>query len=203
MRDMATKKRAKKKQATRTATRTRKTKAKAKPIGATLTIEELLGGKPASSFEPSKLSGKAHWRWNKEQLFEAFLLFDASAQEARARSQPREERTSLNRAAVTLFRSKQNPDEARRRLREVVDHYRAHLDDTEDRHFTDWALSSLIEDEADRAPNATAFAKAYRAAVNEGRAILGDDRFPRIHVERLAEAAMRAGAKDIADEMLA
>jgi hypothetical protein len=183
------------------AKKTAKKAKKAQSKSASLTLDELLGGKPASSFDATKLSGKAHWRWNKEQLHEAFLLFDASAQQARAAGDAGKERTSLNRAAVTLFRSKRDPVEARRRLREVVDHYAAHREDSEDRHFVDWAMSSLLEDEADRAASPDAFAKAYRAGVAEARAILGADRFPRIHTERLIDAAKRAGAKDIAAEL--
>jgi hypothetical protein len=165
----------------------------------------LLGGKPASSFESETLSGKAHWRWNKDHLHEAFLLFDAAMQRARDANHTSRETCARNRAAITLFRSKRDPEEARRRLREVVDYYAANPTDVEDRHFVDWALSSLIEDAADTATSVEQFTEAYRAAVAEAQVLLrkqsSTDRvFPRIHVERLIEAAKRAGAKEIADE---
>lgn len=165
------------------------------------TLDDLLGGKPAASFPPDKLAGKAHWRWNKDQLHEAFLLFDASAQRARAVADATTERTSLNRAAITLFRSKRDPAEARRRLREVIDHYRAHPDDSSDRHFVDWAMTSLLEGEAERAKSPAAFTKAYRAGVAEALALLAPHGFPRIHTERLIAAAKRAGATAIVAEL--
>lgn len=187
-------------------TNKRKKKATAKSSkknsgSASLTLAELLGGKPASSFDSRKLMGKAHWRWNKDELHEAFLLFDAAAERAGATGDATDERASLNRAAITLFRAKRDPVGARRRLREVIDHYTVHPDDSADRHFVDWAMSSLLEDAADTAPNAAAFAKVYRAGVAEARKLLGEDRFPRIHIERLIDAAKQAGAREIVDEL--
>jgi hypothetical protein len=171
------------------------------------TLEDLLGGKPATAFASRTLGRKAHWRWNKGQLHEAFVLFDAAMQRARAEGDRNDARSWANRAAVTLFRSKRDPAAARARLRAVIDHYRSNASDINDRHFVDWAMTSLLEDAADQASSAAAFTKAYRAGVAEVTPLLRDhwsDRsapFPRIHVERLIDAARRVGALDIVAEL--
>ena len=41
-------------------------------------LTALLKRKPAGAFEPQELSGKAHWRWNRNQYVEAAVLFDAA-----------------------------------------------------------------------------------------------------------------------------
>jgi hypothetical protein len=169
-------------------------------------LADLLGGKPISSIDVDSLMNKAHWRWNKDQLHEAFLLFDAAMHAPSKREQA--VICARNRAAITLFRSGREPDEARRRLRDVVDHYAANPTDTEDRHFVDWAITSLIEDAATTASSATQFTEAYRAAVAEVQVILQNHwstgrTFPVIHVQRLIEAATRAGAEEIVAELQA
>jgi hypothetical protein len=199
----ATKKATTKKATAKKATKQATTRKQAPSPGA-LTVADLLGGKPISSFDVDSLMRKAHWRWNKDQLHEAFLLFDAAMHAPSTRTPA--VTSARNRAAITLFRSGRDPDEARRRLRDVVDHYAANPTDTEDRHFVDWAMTSLIEDAAANASSAQQFTEAYRAAVAEAQVLLQNHwstgrTFPVIHVQRLIDAAKRAGAEDIVAEL--
>ena len=93
-------------------------------------LNDLLRGKPAESFSPEQLQNKAQWRWQRDQFYAAFLLFDAAYQRALETRRRVDMATSRNRAAVTLFLSGEDPDEAVRtvaRLQKELDAARAAL----------------------------------------------------------------------------
>lgn len=165
-------------------------------------LTDLLGGRSPQRFTADALSSKAHWRWDRDQHLEAFVLFVAAAERAEAEGRPIQVTSSRNRAATTLFLSGRDRPEALARLRAVLEHYRANPDDGEDRHWIEWVWTSLLEHEAEARPGA--FEEAYRAAVADCAA-LGRPAYPRLrpHVERLLDLARAVGARPVVAELVA
>lgn len=165
-------------------------------------LMDLLGGRSPESFTADALSSKAHWRWDRAQHLEAFVLFEAAAGRAAAEGRPIQETSSRNRAATTLFLSGHDRTEALERLRAVLAHYRASPEQREDRHWVEWVWTSLLEHEAEA--RARPFEDAYRAAVADCAAL---DRpgYPRLrpHVERVLELARAADARSVVAELVA
>ena len=182
-------------------TKTRKDTRRTRRIDRARLLDVLLKGTAVTSYTARDLASKAHWQWDRERYVEAFVLFDAAAARADEDHDAVRGTASRNRAAVTLAQSGANPTGAARRLRAVLEHYREHPDDLEDRHWVEWAWTWLLELLAADDPDV--FTRRYRAAVADCAA-LGCSEFPHIlpHIERLAELARRAGARSICAQLV-
>lgn len=165
-------------------------------------LHQLLKGKSADQFSPDQLQSKAHWRWDRGEHQAAFLLFDAAHQRAVETGDSRSARTSLNRAAVTLFLSKAEPQSAIERLEEVICWYqrRPSQSSTDDSHFAEWAATCLLENVVRSAPER--FASAFDDL--SGRCREAGCRFPSIHPQqdRIAQMAFETGSKDVMRELI-
>ena len=164
-------------------------------------LSDLLRGKPVESFSPEQLENKAHWRWQREQFYAAFLLFDAAYQRARELRRRVDIATSRNRAAVTLFLSGEDPDEAVRRLNEVIAAYADDGRERQDRHFVEWAATCLLKHEFSENPSG--FAEAYEQV--KSRCLdAGCKRYPSIWPQReeIAEMAVEAEADSVLSELI-
>jgi hypothetical protein len=154
-------------------------------------LKTLLKGKAPEAFTAHQLIGKAHWRWERDQLHEAFLLFDAARARAEADGVLHDELAARNRAAITRQRSGVDPADGLRRLEEVLEVYAARPDAHYDRHFCEWAATELLLDAASR--GAEAFAARFAELTARCRD-LDLPRFPSIHPQQ--EALARA-ARDL------
>lgn len=164
-------------------------------------LTDLLRGKSAESFSPEQLQNKAHWRWQRDQFYAAFLLFDAAYQRALETRRQVDMATSRNRAAVTLFLSGEEPDEAVRRLNEVISAYANDQRERQDRHFVEWAATCLLRHEFSENP--AGFAEAYEQV--KSRCLdAGCKRYPNIwpQQEELAEMATEAEAASVLKELI-
>jgi hypothetical protein len=142
----------------------------------------LLGKKPLSQFAAEKLSGKAHWRWNRGELLEAAVLFDAaatrSADEVRRARPARDETFNYRVRAGVTFRLAGEYERAWPILLEATtfDWHAAGI--PEDLHFTEWAFVEMLCVLAERG-DAAGFSKLFWQAVQRGQT-LGFP-FPSIH----------------------
>lgn len=161
-------------------------------------LKTLLKGKAPEAFTARQLIGKAHWRWERDQLHEAFLLFDAARARAEADGVVHDEFAARNRAAITRHRSGVDPADGLRRLEEVLEIYAARPDARYDSHFCEWAATDLILDAASR--GAEAFATRFVELAARCRD-LGHPRFPSIHPQQ--EALARAARSLEVAEVLA
>ncbi|MEZ4454870.1 MAG: hypothetical protein R3B09_35800 [Nannocystaceae bacterium] len=159
-------------------------------------LKTLLKGSPVDAFTAKQLASKAHWRWDRDQHDEAFVLFDAARERAASAGEVNEELSARNRAALTRHRSGVDPADGLHRLEEVLAIYEARPDLDYDRHFCEWAASDLILEAATRGR------EAFVARFTELRArvyAMGLTRFPRIHPqqEALAREARRLEAEEL------
>jgi len=164
-------------------------------------LNDLLRGKPAESFSPEQLQNKAQWRWQRDQFYAAFLLFDAAYQRALETRRRVDMATSRNRAAVTLFLSGEDPDEAVRRLNDVISAYANDQRERQDPHFVEWAATCLLRHEFCENPDR--FAEAYEHV--KSRCLdAGCRRYPSIwpQQEELAEMAAEAEAVSVLQELI-
>jgi len=161
-----------------------------------MTLTELLNGKPPEAFSSDQLRGKAHWRWDRDQHYAAFLLFDASWERGRVEGDETSANASRSRAAITLHQSGRNPDEAGERLDAVLRYYEAHPVRTDDRHFVEWVATALLERQLTRDP--AGFSAAFWR-LREPCAAAGRANYPWIRPQRVQIAgwAEEAGARDV------
>jgi hypothetical protein len=164
------------------------------------TLDELLKGKPLSDFAPDDLSRKAHWRWDRDQLHEAFLLFEAASRRAVELGDGRALESTRNRAAITRYRSGADLEDGLRRLEEVLRFYESRPEHTGDSHFCEWAATELVLHAHREDPSA--FGPRYRELRDRCRAV-GLGAFPSIHPqqEELARAALDAGDLEALSEL--
>ena len=102
---------------------------------------------------------------------------------------------------MTLFLSGEEPDEAVRRLNEVISAYENDERERQDRHFVEWAATCLLRHEF--AENPAGFAEAY-AQVKSRCLDAGCKRYPSIlpQQEELAEMAAEAEAASVLKELI-
>lgn len=166
------------------------------PQEATTSLDQLLKGKAASSFSSSQLSGKAHYRWSRDQLWEAFLLFDAAAQRATEEGNQNAFEAARNRAAITLHRSGRQPNESLLRLEAVLQYYESHPQRDYDSHLMEWAAMELLEHQFSENPSgfAVQFQQIRSRCASGGRT-----GFPWMfpHAERVAQMAVEASVPSV------
>jgi hypothetical protein len=136
-------------------------------------LAELLKRKPETAFTASQLAGKAHYRWNRDEVFSAGVLFDAAARRATAEATPGSDQTMVyrSRAAVCFARAGMI-ERAWPLLEEVVVHDWRACGIEMDSHFSEWAFVEMLSVHAGRGDR-SAFAALFARAVARGNE-LGD-----------------------------
>jgi hypothetical protein len=142
-------------------------------------LAELLGRKPETAFSAYKLSGKAHFRWNRDQLVEAAVLFDAAARRATAEATPGRDQTMVYRSRAAVCFARAGKIERAWPLLEETSVHDWRASGTEaDSNFSEWAFVEMLAVHAERGDRA-AFAALFARAVARGDEL--GERFPFIH----------------------
>jgi hypothetical protein len=147
-----------------------------------IVLRNLLGKRPLEKFSSKELAGKAHWRWNREEYFQAAVLFEAAAQratdEARLERPSRDNTFCYRAPSGVCFRLAGEHERAWPVLLEATKFDWEAAGIPEDDNFSEWAFVEMLCVLAD-AQNSNEFSKIFWNAVDRGRE-LGDE-FPQIH----------------------
>jgi hypothetical protein len=142
-------------------------------------LQSLLGKRPLERFSAEKLAGKAHWRWNRGQLVEAAVLFNAaavrSAEEVRIAPPLRDNTFNYRVRAGVTFRLAGEYERAWPILLQATSFDWQAAGIPEDDHFTEWAFVEMLSVLAER-NDRDGFTKLFWQAV--GRCGELDSPFP-------------------------
>lgn len=144
-------------------------------------LKRLLKKQGPKKFSAEELAGKAHWRWNRGELLEAAVLFDAATQRSaeEMRASPRKRDNTFNyrvRAGVT-FRLAGETERAWPLLLEATTFDWNAAGIYEDRHITEWAFVEMLCVHAER-NDTESFRRLFWQATARGESL--DYPFPSI-----------------------
>lgn len=164
-----------------------------------MTLEELLKGRSPADFDARALSGKAHWRLDRDDHRAAALLFDAAHARAVATGVPW--RAARNRAATCWFDAGETA-EGLSRIEAVLADYESNPDEGDDRHWVEHATHRLHRHAFALDP--ARFEESYRALTARASRLQGrESPWIQPHQEELAELARRADRRGLVRELAA
>lgn len=162
-------------------------------------LRRLLKKRLPEQFAAEELAGKAHWRWNRGELLEAAVLFDAaakrSAKEMRASPHRRNDTFSYHVRAGVTFRLGGETKRAWPLLLEATTFDWKAEGIYEDSHFTEWAFVEMLCVHAEN-NDTESFRRLFRQAIARGEVLKYS--FPSIHPkqELLLDLCERLGLAD-------
>ena len=138
------------------------------PVDDAALLAGLLERKPEDRFTASELSGKAHFRWDRDQLVAAAVLFEAAARRATAVAKPGDDQTMVFRSrAAVCFAQAGVIERAWPLLEATIAHDWAASGTLIDSHFSEWAFVEMLRVLAERGDRA-GFAALFARAVARG-----------------------------------
>jgi hypothetical protein len=164
-----------------------------------LELEQLLNGQHPSSFSAAQLAERAQNRWDRGQLGEAAVLFEAAAEAASRDSGPDRTIVYVARAAMTRHLA-DDRDTARQQFEQVIRYDWAAGGPAlmVDSHVVEWAFAAQLEEATDWHTFKATYARAVARCAELGWG------FPRIHPKQdlLVERAVALGCDPVVEVLL-